>query len=74
VAEDAKAILLLAVALIVEDKGKPPMQRRALLIGVALNHGVDIVRKIEVSFEKPQCCVEKFIQSILTFGVHEADK
>jgi hypothetical protein len=73
-AQNAEAIVLLAITFRVEGEGKAAMQRGAPLIGVALNPDVDIVRKIEVLFEQPQCRVEKLIQSILAFGVHEADR
>ena len=51
--EKAETIVLLATALAKKGEGQAAMQRRALLVGVALDFRVDIVRQVVMLFKQP---------------------
>ena len=48
------------------------MERWALLVGVALNGDIDILREIEMLLEQPQRRIEEFAQPILALDLQKA--
>jgi len=72
-AKNAKAVLLLAVAISMESEREPAVQRRPLLVWIALNSNVDIIGEVEVLLEQPQHFVEKIAESIFLVLIQQTD-
>jgi hypothetical protein len=72
-AKNAKAVLLLAVALVVEREREPAMQRWPFLVGIALNSNVDIIGEVEVLLLQPQHFVEKIAEPIFLVLIKQTD-